>query len=279
MRPTITKFAQIGLVASMLGFAPIPASAIVTNWDYTVSSLFTSATYSGSGGSTASLPASTLYWGIPYVAGGLQSSLAVGNSPISGNVDTYIGSSVPPQLAPYLGFSTSLTHNNHVIESGSTSLLSAILTNTVTLDPTSPDNPALAGQIIPFNIAFTETPNTAGTCAASSPANNPCNDIFVLTSGLLNQSFDYDDGTGLSTYYVNIFPALGGVLSTLSDSACAAAGQGSGCLGFTTEEGLSTTLQFGFTISTNPLQIPEPGMLGLLGLGLAGLSLLRRKAT
>ena len=55
MRPTITKFAQIGLVASMLGFAPIPASAIVTNWDYTVSSLFTSATYSGSGGSTASL--------------------------------------------------------------------------------------------------------------------------------------------------------------------------------------------------------------------------------
>ena len=278
MRTPTKRFLQLSTIVGALALASTPASAIVTNWDYTVSSLFTFATYSGSGGSTATLPTSTLHWGIPTVTGGLQSSLAVGSSPISGNVDTYIGSSVPPQTAPYLGFSTSLTHNNHVIQSGSTSLLTAVLTNTVTLDPTNPDMPALSNLSIPFEIAFTETSNTAGTCAAASPANNPCNDIFVLTSGLLNQTFDFDDGSGLSTYYVNIFPATGGVLATLSDSACAAAGQSSGCLGFATEEGLSTTLQFGFTISTNPLQIPEPGMLGLLGLGLAGLSLLRRKA-
>ena len=99
----------------------------------------------------------------------------------------------------------------------------------------------------------------------------------MLTSGLLNSSFDYDDGTGLSTYYVNIFPTTGGVLSVLENSACAAAGQANGCIGFSTPEGQSTTLAFGSTISTEPLQVPEPGMLALLGLGMMGLFVWRRR--
>ena len=134
----------------------------------------------------------------------------------------------------------------------------------------------MPGMIIPFSIAFTETSN-AIPCAADSPPGNPCNDIFVLTGGLLNQTFDYDDGSGLSTYFVNIFPTTGGVLSILDDSACLAANQLAGCLGFTTVEGQNTTLAFGFTISTEPLQIPEPGILALLGLGLIGLFSLRRR--
>ena len=269
----ISKFAAIG---SVLLMASAPASAIVTSWDYSVTSLFTAATYDGSGGTLATLPSTSLTWGIPHVSGnGQQSSLVIGNSPAVGVVDTYLGLS-PPATAPYLGFSTSLTHNNNVINSGSSSLLSAILTNTVALDPLIPDNPSMPGMVIPFSIAFTETPN-ATPCDANSPPGNPCNDIFVLTGGLLNQTFDYDDGSGLSTYFVNIFPTTGGVLSILQDSACEAAGQAAGCLGFTTIEGQNTTLAFGFTISTQELQIPEPGVLALLGLGLIGVFSLRRR--
>lgn len=269
----ISKFAAIG---SVLLMASAPASAIVTSWDYSVTSLFTAATYDGSGGTLATLPASSLTWGVPHTSGnGQQSSLVIGNSPAIGVVQTYLGVS-PPASPPYLGFSTSLTHNNNIINSGSSSLLTAILENTVVLDPLIPDDPAMPGMIIPFSIAFTETPN-ATPCAADSPAGNPCNDIFVLTGGLLNQTFDYDDGSGLSTYFVNIFPTTGGVLSVLDDTACLAANQATGCLGFTTVEGQNTTLAFGFTISTEPLQIPEPGVLALLGLGLIGVFSLRRR--
>jgi len=37
-----------------------------------------------------------------------------------------------------------------------------------------------------------------------------------------------------------------------------------------TFDGGDTTLAFGFTISTNPLQVPEPGILALFGIGLLG---------
>lgn len=270
----LNKLAGVGAALLM---ASTSASAIVTTWNYNVSSLFTAATYSGGTGTTTTPPATTLSWGTPDNPANAQSSLSIGGSPAAGAVNTYLGIT-PPQSSPYLAFSTSLTHTNNVIAGGSSSLLSAILTNTVTLAPLVPSQPALPIQVVPFNIAFTETPNST-PCAAASPPGNPCNDIFVLTGGLLNFFFDYDagDADGLTRYYVNIFPTTGGVLSTLSNSACAAAGRPNGCIGFTTVEGQATTLAFGFTISTQPLQVPEPGVLALFGIGLMSLVFLRRR--
>lgn len=245
------------------------AQAIVMNWDYSVNSTFTSATFS-SGTSGTSVGANQISWGTSTGSG--QSSLTLGNNPANGNIDTFFGAT-PPNAAPFRGFSTSITHANNPI-TGST-LTSALLNSTLVLDPTNPNNPALAPQNINFTIGFAETPNS-GTCAvASSPT--PCNDIFVLTGGLLNSSFSYDDGTGLSQYFVNIFPVISNTLGVLPANVCAAAGQNAGCVGFTTPENQATTLQFGFTVSTRPLTVPEPGTLALAGLGLLGLAGLRSR--
>lgn len=54
---------------------------------------------------------------------------------------------------------------------------------------------------------------------------------------------------------------------------CIEAGAALGCKGFTTEENTKTNVQFGFQIS----QVPEPGTLSLMGLGLVGGAVLRRR--
>ncbi len=274
------KFAsKLAGMATALLLISSSASAVVTSWDYSVSSLFTFAAYAN--GSSSNAATDKLAWGNPYPNAG-QSSLAINSSPATGSVDTYLGKTAP-QTLPYLGASTSLTHTNNqvwVYVDDDVTLASAVLNNTITLDPSSPDLPALSPFTLDFSIAFKETVNVEPCPVAGD---KPCADIFVLTGGLMNHSFDYDDGTGLSTYYVNIFPIDGGVLSVLSDAGCEAAGVAHGCFGFVTQEDRATTLAFGFTISTEKLlppaegNVPEPGTLALFSLGLMGLFARRRK--
>lgn len=263
------------LAAVVLGAASSAHAAIVDTWNYSVSSEWLSVT----GGQNVVLTPLSLSWGNTVESGGVRSSLVISNSPSVGSLDTYIGGGAPPVVAPFLGTGNTLTHNNFSIPSGS-GITGAVLRSTLTLDdPTVAGTQPGALPSLTFDIAFTETPNVSGSCVAPSPPNNPCNDIFVLKIGLLNAVLPYPDASQL--YFINIFPIAGGALGLLDNAICAAAGviTTTGCLGFTTIEGQSNPLSFGFTISTERLDIPEPGTLALAGLALLGAGMARRRMT
>ncbi len=258
------RFTKILLAAGALTVSALSHAVPVVNWDVTVTGTWTA--FAPNPGVSNVVP-NTLSWGTSTGAG--QSSLVITNPGVK-NIPTWYGVGLPP--AGYIAASVALTHNNKPITG--TSLTGATLSVAVTVKPTAPIGPNQVLQTIAYDIKFVETPNS-GTCAAASPPNNPCNDIFVLVDGLLNEVLDYDG----QLYYVNAFPTSGGVLNTLSNTACAAAGQGNGCIGFTTEEGKSTELAFGLSISSEKLvqQVPEPGSLALIGLALAGVGFASRR--
>jgi hypothetical protein len=144
-----------------------------------------------------------------------------------------------------------------------------------------------------FGIDFLETPNagTNGVCADGGIPNvgplngNGCADIFVINQNSLNFPFLYDtDGEGGDApqqYFISFFELTSG-LNPLPTAAClSVTGSNDLCLGFRTPEQANTTIQFGSVITTQKvvLSVPEPGILGLLGLGLASMAFaLRRKA-
>lgn len=261
------------IAAAVIGLAAFGAAnaAIVTDWNYSISSYWSG--YTPNPGVSLSADQKLLHWGTPTGATP-QSSLGV-IDPVDGSAQTYIGGGTPP--AAYIFDGLTLEHTNFPISDFAThSLRTAELTSTLTLDAILPPGTEGSLSLSPsFNIKFSETPNVE-PCAAPSPVGNPCNDIFVMTSGLLNYSFNYLG----QLYYINIFPLVAGRLSVLSNAECAAAGAANGCIGLTTEEGKVSDLPFGLTISTRPLQVPEPGILALLGIGLfgAGVAQRRRKA-
>lgn len=265
------------LAASALGLAGATGAqaALITQWGYTVTTEWGNGVnapapvFTGGGGVTHA-DATMLSWGASNPPNQTPIDTTDPNTSRSGLIITPGGPVTQPPNLFTNGAAVdthTITHYNNTISSAFSSLSTASVFTTLTLTPLVPSGPALPTLTRTFQVDFSETPNTSSPGTCGFPSTSACDDIFVLKAGSLTQTFVLD---GI-TYTLNIL-ATG--LGPLPAATCAAAGAAAGCIGFQTQEHKATPAQFSFKISA--AQVPEPGILGLLGLGLATIGFVGR---
>ncbi|WP_213999572.1 THxN family PEP-CTERM protein [Arsukibacterium sp.] len=262
----MNKLCKGMLAGAALLVAPFTQAAVI-EWSYNVTTEWLDAEFTTGNGTTFQ-DESLISWGSTggdhtdptQSASNSRSGLEITNSPAVGNVFTNDMMPAP---------TNTITHYNNILSSNFATLLSAEVRTTLTLTPVNPVGPAAPEFMTDFFVDFFETPNTT---PCGYPSDSVCDDIFVIQFGALNSEFEYD---GVD-YFISIVE-LTGNLNPLPNATCAAVEVANGCLGFTTEESTFTPAQFGFLITTRPVNVPEPAMLGLFGLGLLGLRAFGRR--
>jgi hypothetical protein len=262
-KETVMKHMFKALAAAAMTVAGVSAHAdFVNTWDYTITTQWVTAGANApvftAGGGSQVVTSNLLSWGDPSGSlsqnpNGGRSGLEILGSPQNGALATN-------DLTP--GLAATFKHINNPISGDYATLRNATVETTLVLQATDPAGSPLAPAVLTFRVDFAETPNSDGNCIPE--ATTVCDDVFVLVAGNLNQQFVYDN----VTYYVSFLDLQGGPLTPLSPEACAVAGAPVNCLGFWTGESQSETIDFGLVITGQPLQVPEPGMLALTGLGL-----------
>jgi PEP-CTERM motif len=264
------------LFAGVAMAVAFPASAFVIEWDAAFTNGFAQGSSSTWGiGAVTELnanpvggsPAFTdIRWGVPQ--GGGQSGL---------NVDAHVqngGDSVQVFTNGPTVDTVDITHLNRVINctpfGGAPTLCqdglqTTTLLSELTLTAVDPALGVLFQNSLPFQIQFGETLNTA---PCGFPTSTTCDDIFVLLTNLTALSFPVFDGTTVHTVTIG----LGG-LGVLDPVACGLVGLPAGCRGFTTPEGMDTTITANITITA----VPEPGTLLLLAVALLAVGALGRR--